>query len=337
MQKKSLVLAIIFLLAGALALTSCSDDPAPTIRPDYYWQDNNAPGETEPERPEEPAGEVEEIHETGRIEIPPYAERVVIQGIELHRTTVLPPVWDVPERPEPETVADSIITTSLLQLAPLYMGELLAVMHTSAGDVVLRFFPTEAPMAVENFLVHAYNGFYDGIIFHRVIPEFMVQTGCPLGQGTGGESIWGGQFGQEVSPQLRHFRGALAMAQSALPDSIGSQFYVVQNSSLDPGSRANFMNLLEAQDDEFDPFYDGSIARIGDVFTAESINYFLENGGTPHLDWHNSDNPHTVFGHAVWGMDVIDEIANTPTGANNRPVEDITINGFSFFTVRGGV
>ncbi|MCL2405954.1 MAG: peptidylprolyl isomerase [Defluviitaleaceae bacterium] len=302
MQKKFLVAILVSLLIGVLSLTGCSSDDgvATILLPD------------------------------------PDVQNATIQGVELQRVTTLPPVWDVPASPEPQTTADEVITTSLLQLSPLYLGELIAIMHTSAGDIAIRFFPTEAPLAVENFLTHAWDGFYNGIIFHRVIPEFMIQTGCPLGTGTGGESIWGGQFGQELSPQLRHFRGALAMAQTAMPNSIGSQFYVVQNTSIDSQTRAHYLELLEMQDELFPVFADGSTATIGEVFPADSLNYFLENGGTPHLDWHNSDNPHTVFGHVVWGMDVVDAIANT-NASNSRPNDDITINGFSFFTVAGGV
>ena len=268
--------------------------------------------------------------------VDPDAPRITVQGIQLQEISALPAVWDV-EIQEPATIAESVITTNLLQLSPLYMHELIAVKHTSEGDIGMRFFPTEAPMAVENFLTHAWNGFYDGIIFHRVIPDFMVQTGCPQGTGMGGQSIWGNQFGQEISPQLRHFRGALAMAQSAMPNSIGSQFYIVQNQSLDQFTRADFEELLESQDEAFPTFGDGSTATIGQVFTQESLHYFLQNGGTPHLDWHSNENPHTVFGHVVWGMDVVDAIATAEAGDNNRPVNDITINGFSFYIVVGGV
>ena len=250
--------------------------------------------------------------------------------------TELPPIWDIPERPEPETIAEQVRTNVLLQLTPLTPGELLVTMHTSMGDITLRFFPTEAPMAVENFLTHAWNGYYNGLNFHRVIDGFMMQGGCPQGTGMGGESIWGDGFAQELSGDLRHFRGALAMAQTAAPNSIGSQFYVVQNSDLDPGFRSHFAALNERQDEVFQSFPDGSEATNGDIFPSASLDYFIENGGTPHLDWHFSQNPHTVFGHVVWGMDVVDAIATTST-ANDRPIEEITINGFSFFTVTGGV
>ena len=257
--------------------------------------------------------------------------------------TELPPIWEVPPQPEGQTMAEEFIVRSLLQLSPLTPGELLVTMHTSMGDITLRFFPTEAPQAVENFLTHAWNGYYDGISFHRVMPNFMMQGGCPDGTGRGGQSIWGGQFGQELSPQLRHFRGALAMAQSAMPNSIGSQFYIVQNNNLDGGFRAEFASLLELQDEFLQEFADGSTVTVGDIYPYESLRYFLNNGGVPHLDWHFSENPHTVFGHVVSGMDVVDAIVAVPVegGGNanpyqHRPIDPVLINGFTFHLHEGG-
>jgi len=246
----------------------------------------------------------------------------------------LPPIWDVPVN-EPTTIAEEITTTELLQLSPLTPGELLVTMHTSAGDIILRFFPTEAPMAVENFLTHAWNGYYDGVIFHRVINNFMMQGGCPQGSGMGGESIWGGTFGYETSPNLRHFRGALAMAQTSMPESIGSQFYIVQNYELAPSVRAHFIEFLEMQDEVWEN-PDGSVVRLGDVFTEESLHYFLDNGGTPMLDWHLGELPYTVFGHVVSGMDVVDAITSAQTGENDRPIEPVTMDSFTFFLYQGG-
>ena len=81
-----------------------------------------------------------------------------------------------------------------------------ATLHTSVGDIHVQLFPKECPKTVENFCVHSRNGYYNGHIFHRVIKQFMIQTGDPLGTGTGGESIWGGEFEDEFSPKLRHDR-----------------------------------------------------------------------------------------------------------------------------------
>ena len=259
---------------------------------------------------------------------------ILLPESDLVEVTELPRIWEVPPPAPPENMAAEYTTTTLLQLTPLVPGELLATMHTTMGDITFRFFPTEAPMAVENFLTHAWEGYYDGVIFHRVIPNFMIQGGCPLGTGTGGESIWGGRFGWELSTELRHFRGALAMAHAG-PNTIGSQFYVVQNNELDSRSRSDFSTLIEMQDEIFEELPDGSYVTFGDVFPEESLRYFIENGGTPHLDWHFADNPHPVFGHVVSGMEVVDAIANV-NAPGSRPSTDVVILGFSFYTYRGG-
>jgi cyclophilin family peptidyl-prolyl cis-trans isomerase len=97
-----------------------------------------------------------------------------------------------------------------------------AVLHTSEGAVELELFTEDAPKTVDNFTKLAGDGFYDGLAFHRVIPDFMIQGGCPRGDGTGGP---GYTFEDEFNEQ-RVVRGALAMANSG-PDTNGSQFFVV--------------------------------------------------------------------------------------------------------------
>lgn len=104
-------------------------------------------------------------------------------------------------------------------------GEEIAIIKTEKGDVYLRLFPKEAPKAVENFKTHAQKGYYNGLIFHRVINGFMIQGGDPLGTGTGGESIWGKPFADEFSPKRKNIAGALAMANSG-PNTNGSQFFI---------------------------------------------------------------------------------------------------------------
>lgn len=107
----------------------------------------------------------------------------------------------------------------------------IAVIKTDKGDIKVRLFPEEAPKAVENFVTHAENGYYDGLIFHRVIKDFMIQGGDPKGTGTGGESIWGKPFADEFSSELHNFRGALSMANAG-PNTNGSQFFIVQADSV---------------------------------------------------------------------------------------------------------
>ena len=104
----------------------------------------------------------------------------------------------------------------------------IAVMKTSMGTITLRFFPKQAPLAVANFKGLAAKGYYDGIIFHRVIDNFMIQGGDPTGTGMSGESIWGGKFTDEFSPSLRFDKpGLLAMANAG-PGTNGSQFFITQ-------------------------------------------------------------------------------------------------------------
>lgn len=100
------------------------------------------------------------------------------------------------------------------------------ILQTSQGKIVLRLYPDKAPLAVENFLGLVKKGYYDGTIFHRVIPDFMIQGGDPAGIGRGGESIWGKPFKDEFSPDLKFDQaGLLAMANHG-PNTNGSQFFI---------------------------------------------------------------------------------------------------------------
>jgi peptidyl-prolyl cis-trans isomerase B (cyclophilin B) len=97
-----------------------------------------------------------------------------------------------------------------------------ATLHTSKGPIEIELYPNEAPKTVENFTKLAGDGFYDGLVFHRVIPDFMIQGGCPEGTGTGGP---GYQFEDEFN-EHKIERGALAMANAG-PNTNGSQFFIV--------------------------------------------------------------------------------------------------------------
>ncbi|CAI5742053.1 unnamed protein product [Hyaloperonospora brassicae] len=105
------------------------------------------------------------------------------------------------------------------------LGE-TAVVHTTMGDITLKLFGKECPRTVENFCTHARNKYYDNLLFHRVIKNFMVQTGDPLGDGTGGESIWGGEFEDEFHRSLRHDRPFTLSMANAGPGTNGSQFFI---------------------------------------------------------------------------------------------------------------
>lgn len=172
-----------------------------------------------------------------------------------------------------------------------------ATIQTNYGDIKVQLFPKQAPKSVENFVGLAKKGYYDGIIFHRVIPDFMIQGGDPTGTGMGGESLWGNQFEDEFSPEVFNLRGALSMANAG-PNTNGSQFFIVQKSELDAGMADQMTKAGYPEE----------------VVTAYG------NGGTPWLDFR-----HTVFGAVSDGMDIVDEIAAVATGAQDKPVKDVVI------------
>lgn len=187
-------------------------------------------------------------------------------------------------------------------------GETVAVMHTTLGDISIRLFAEKAPKTVENFVTHAKNGYYDGLIFHRVIKDFMIQGGDPTGTGCGGESIWGPKFEDEFDVDLHNLRGALSMANAG-PNTNGSQFFIVQASEV-PESLIDQMK------------------ELSNSFPESTIDAYKSLGGTPWLDF-----KHSVFGQVFEGMDVVDTIANVKTGMNDRPAEDVKINSIDIKTI----
>lgn len=179
-------------------------------------------------------------------------------------------------------------------------NEKLVEMRTNMGAIKIKLFPEQAPKTVENFITHSKNGYYNGIIFHRVIQDFMIQGGDPSGNGTGGESIYGGSFEDEFSQELFNIRGALSMANAG-PNTNGSQFFIVQNTHV----ASDMQSQME---------------KAG--YPAEVIEAYMANGGTPWLDFR-----HTVFGQVIEGMDVVDKIAGIKVGRNDKPAEDVVIEG----------
>ncbi len=172
-----------------------------------------------------------------------------------------------------------------------------AVISTNYGDITVQLFPEQAPKTVENFVTLARRGYYDGVNFHRVIADFMIQGGDPTGTGAGGESAFGEPFADEFSKKLFNLRGALSMANAG-PNTNGSQFFIVQNQHLSPE-----MNVqMEVA---------GYPKKVIEAYA---------NGGTPWLDFH-----HTVFGQVIAGMDVVDQIAACATDAQDKPQQDVTI------------
>jgi len=165
-------------------------------------------------------------------------------------------------------------------------NEVVAVISTNKGEIVLKFFPDLAPMHVESFITHAKNGYYDGTTFHRVIPEFMIQGGDPNSKnedrsmhGMGGNAAAYFGIGDEDHSESwmlpsefnskPHDRGILSMARAQNPNSAGSQFFICV------------------------------------------------------ADAHFLDNNYTVFGEVLKGMDVVDKIVNSPRDAKDNPQERI--------------
>ncbi|XP_066331130.1 peptidyl-prolyl cis-trans isomerase CYP71-like [Miscanthus floridulus] len=126
------------------------------------------------------------------------------------------------EKPPPEEL---LSVSDLGKTATTSLPDNL-VLHTSMGDIHLRLYPEECPKTVENFTTHCRNGYYDNLIFHRVIKGFMIQTGDPLGDGTGGQSIWGTEFEDEFHKSLRHDRPFTLSMANAGPNTNGSQFFI---------------------------------------------------------------------------------------------------------------
>lgn len=170
------------------------------------------------------------------------------------------------------------------------------------GSIYVKFFADQAPKAVENFIKHSKDGYYNGIKFHRVINEFMIQGGDPTGTGTAGDSIWGEYFEDEFSDDLHPYRGALCMANMG-PNTNGSQFFIVQAKGLD----ANMLDQINTE-------YQLNLSE-------EIKNNYLTIGGTPWLQ-----NAHTVFGQMFAGYDVLDKIAAAETDGSDKPTSDIVID-----------
>lgn len=173
-----------------------------------------------------------------------------------------------------------------------------ATIKTNHGDIKIRLFPEQAPKTVENFIALANKGYYNGIIFHRVIPDFMIQGGDPTGTGMGGESSFGHEFEDEFSNELFNLNGALSMANAG-PNTNGSQFFIVSNENVP----AQMM---------------GQMKQAG---YPEEIIEAYKNGGTPWLD-----HRHSVFGQVIEGMDVVQAISKVNRDASDKPHEDVVMN-----------
>jgi peptidylprolyl isomerase len=139
----------------------------------------------------------------------------------------------------------------------------IVVLKTNQGDITLKMFPKVAPLAVENFTTHVKNGYYDGLIFHRVIKGFMIQGGDPTGTGRGGESIWHKEFINEYAPNVVFNKPFLLAMANHGPNTNGSQFFITTAST---------------------PFLNGGYTIFGEVVSGQEVVQKIENTKTASAD-----------------------------------------------------
>lgn len=195
--------------------------------------------------------------------------------------------------------------------APEKGEELVVIQVKDYGTIKIEVFSDLLPEACENFVTHAKEGYYDELLFHRVIENFMIQGGDPKGNGTGGESIWGGKFDGGIDPSLIHVRGAVAYANNGGTDTDGSQFYIVT------GGPVSLKKL-----EEYETHGDGT-------YSEEQKELYTTIGGAPWLDGN-----YTVFGQVVDGLDVAIAISEiTDKNSDNKPytsvvMESVTVESY---------
>ena len=181
--------------------------------------------------------------------------------------------------------------------------EIVVMTIKDKGTVKIKLFPDLMPRACANFVGLAVQGYYDGLTFHRVIADFMIQGGDPEGTGRGGESVWGGRFDGGTTDYLYHVKGALAYANSGATIYDGSQFYIVVGQKF-------------TDNEVFDKYKNASFS-----YTENARNAYADNGGTPWLD-----GDYTVFGQVFEGIEIIEDVcSNTVVDSSDKPLDDVII------------
>ena len=208
-----------------------------------------------------------------------------------------------------QTVNLAKVQSDELQFAQPVSGDTVATIKTNMGDIKVVLYPKYAPLAVENFVTHAQNGYYDGVIFHRVIQDFVIQSGDPDGTGNGGNSIWSLPFSDEFSDNLHHYTGALSMANSG-EDTNRSQFFIVTSQP---------KNIT-----------DEIVALMTEAgWRSGIVDAYKQAGGAPNLDYR-----HTVFGQVYEGLEIAFSISMAKTDDNDKPKEDIIIQTIEISVVQ---
>lgn len=191
------------------------------------------------------------------------------------------------------------------------------IIKTSEGDITLELNGDAAPKTVENFIGLAKSGYYDELTFHRVMANFMIQGGDPNGNGTGGESIFGGEFEDEINAESY---GLHNMEMKDVVDPV--EFETLPEEEQEMTVKEYYESKGYVYNDSLQslPMIRGAIAMANHGPNTNGSQFFIiQTESTPWLD-----GKHTVFGNVVEGMDVVDKIANSPVGAGSAPLEPIT-------------
>lgn len=201
------------------------------------------------------------------------------------------------------------VTSDQLQFAQPQEGDPIAIFQTTMGEIHVRLFPTLAPMAVDNFVGLAQQGYYNGAIFHHVVYGSYIQSGDATGTGNGSATIWNADtFPLEANDTLRHYTGALCVAFDKDSGGGTSQFYFI--TTLAGNVAGSMINQLESAG-----------------YSQGAIDTYKAAGGLPQLD--NTD---TVFGQIYQGQSVADAISCVQVDDNGKPIQNVTITGITITT-----
>lgn len=228
-------------------------------------------------------------------------------------------------------------------------GDTIAIIHTSMGDITLRFFPEQAPKAVTNFINLANDGKYNNTTFHRVIDDFIVQCGH-IGNdpnNPNGISSYGTQFEDEFCDKLFNIRGAVSMVTTDA-DTNGSQFFINQTDAqafADNGGWSKYEEWWSTAQTQLVNYKDSNLIKAfiqenkntlydTDIVPDEVRTLYERNGGNPNLDgaYNAVDMGNTVFAQVIAGMDTVDRIAAVKVDNDNKPKDNVVINSIEITT-----
>lgn len=208
-------------------------------------------------------------------------------------------------------------TTTMDYEGEILSGKHTATVRTSLGDIVVELDADNAPKTVTNFIALAKEGYYDDLIFHRVIPDFMLQGGDPNGNGTGGSSVFGETFEDEINAETYGLHKRMLkneVQDQALPEELTEASLKEYYEMLGYNYNSSFESL---------PMGYGYLAMANRGPNTNGSQFFIiqRKEGTPWLE-----GKHTVFGKVTEGLDILDSIAAVERGANDKPIEDVTFS-----------